>query len=253
MPQRNHVNEEKLSPRLRHILAELEHIVVGEGFLHFDTATLARRLGCSKRALYSLAPTQERLLQLVIDRVLNRTDEYLAKIAKDTSNRSATLTHYMNAIVETSRPASARFLRDIAIFPPGMRLLEQLQRQTFDRLEKMIRDGIEAEVFNDISPKLVAELILMAAGRLIDPDFQRKLGLTLAESYEELSRLLYHGLLPGQNLDPVGDAIRSAGAGEPPPSARSRDAAAPATFEPGAAVSRSSDNRRGRQPGRNST
>ncbi len=253
MLQRNHVNEEKLSPRLRHVLAELEHIIISEGFLHFDTSTLARRLGCSKRALYTLAPTQERLLQLVIARVLKRTDEYLAKVAKDAANRGATLTHYMNAIVETARPASARFLRDIATFPPGMRLLQELQRRTVDRLEKMIRDGIEAEVFNDISPKLVAELILMAAGRLIDPAFQRKLGLTLAESYEELSRLLYHGLLPDRNLDPLDEATESAGAGGPPQSARPGDAAALATFEPGAVVSRRSVNRRGRQPGRNSS
>ena len=86
----------------------------------------------------------------------------------------------------------------LTAFPPGMRLLQQNQRRTFDRLEQLIRDGIEAGVFNDINPKLVAELIAMTAARLVDPSFQRKLGLNLAECYEELSLLLDHGLLPNK-------------------------------------------------------
>jgi len=187
---------ERLSPRLALILRELERIVVSEGFLHLDTASLAKRLRCSKRALYTLAPAQEQLLVLVIGGVLKRTDQHLAGVAKAASDRRAALTNYMAAIVQTSRPADPRFLRDIAEFPPGMRLLRKLQRRTVDRLEQIIRSGIEAGTFNDISPKLVAELILMAAARLINPDFLRQLGLTLAEAYEELSRLIDHGLLP---------------------------------------------------------
>jgi AcrR family transcriptional regulator len=221
MPRRNQVKEESLSPRLGHILRELEYIIVSEGFLHLNTATLAGRLRCSKRALYSLAPTQKQLLLVIISRVLDRTDKYLARVASEAANPRLGLTHYMNAIVRASRPASPRFLRDLTAFAPGMRLLQQHQRRTFDRLEQLIRHGIEAGVFNDISPKLVAELILMAAGKLVDPGFQRKLGLTLAESYEELSRLLDHGLLPHHDLGPMALASESDGAGETAKSARS--------------------------------
>lgn len=184
------------SSRLSHILTELERIIVAEGFHHLDTATLAKRLRCSKRALYMLAPTQEQLLSLAIRQVLEHTDNYLAESARGAPNWRSALTIYMNAIVQTSRPASPGFLRDIAAFPPGMRLLGRLQRRTTDRLEHIIRNGIVAGEFNDISPRLVAAMILTAAGRLIDPDFLRDLGLTLAEAYEELSRLLDHGLLP---------------------------------------------------------
>ena len=209
------LRDEQLSPRLRHILRELERIVVSEGFLHLDTATLAKRLRCSKRALYALAPAQEQLLALVIGRVLQRTDEYLAGVAKAAPDWRAALTNYMAAIVQTSRPADPRFLRDIADFPPGMQLLRRLQRRTVGRLEQIIRNGIEAGAFNDISPKLVAELILMAAARLINPDFLRQLGLTLAEAYEELSRLMDHGLLPHAD-SPIG-------AERPPPAAALRN------------------------------
>lgn len=245
MPRRNQPQDEELSPRLRHILRELERIIVGEGFRHLDTATLARRLRCSKRALYAFAPTQERLLQMLIRRVLERTDAYLAKAARDAPNPRAALTHYMSAIVETSRPASARFLRDIAAFPPGMRLLQQLQRRTCDRLERLIREGSKAGTFNDISPKLVAELILMAAGSLIDPGFQRSLGLNLAESYEELSRLLYHGLLPHQDLGRSNGATSLAIAGGAWEGMRPEGAAAQPAEESGAGASKQRGRRRG--------
>ena len=65
--------------------------------------------------------------------------------------------------MQASRPASPRFLRDLTDFAPRMRRLQQHRPRSFDRLEKVIRDGIKAGAFNDISPKLVAELILMAA------------------------------------------------------------------------------------------
>lgn len=198
MPRRVQVKEESLSPRLVHVLRELEHVIVSEGFLHFNTSMLAQRLHCSKRALYSLAPTHKQLLLFLIGRVLDRTDRYLARVAAAARDPRTGLTQYMNAIVQASRTASGRFLRDLTAFPPGMRLLQQHQRRTFDRLEQLIRDGIEAGVFNDINPKLVAELIAMAAPRLVDPSFQRKLGLDLARSYEELSLLLDHGLLPSE-------------------------------------------------------
>ncbi|HUY29140.1 MAG TPA: TetR/AcrR family transcriptional regulator [Candidatus Binataceae bacterium] len=196
MAKRNGLGDQRLSPRLKNILRDLERIIVAEGFLHLDTATLAKRLRCSKRALYTLAPTQEKLLILVIQRVLERTDQYLANSARNPRGWRSALVNYMNAMVITSRPASPRFLRDIAAFAPGMRLLNRLQQRTTHRLEQIIRNGIVARVFNDISPRLVAELILMAAKQLIDPDFLRNLGLNLAEVYEELSRLLEHGLLP---------------------------------------------------------
>jgi AcrR family transcriptional regulator len=200
MTRKKRSPDKHLSSRLRHILTDLERITVAEGFLHLDTATLAKRLRCSKRALYTLAPTQEQLLTLVIERVLDRTDQYLARAAHSAPGWRPALTTYMSAIVQTSRPASPGFLRDIAAFPPGMRLLNRLQRRTTHRLEQIIHNGTAAGEFNDISPRLVAGLILMAAGRLIDPDFLRNLGLTLAEAYEELSRLLDHGLLPQREL-----------------------------------------------------
>jgi len=200
---RKRSKEVKISPRLRHIQSDLERIIVREGFLHLDTASVAKRLQCSKRALYALAPTQERLMVQLIDRVLSRTDKYLAGVAKSAPSWRSALTNYMAALVQTSRPASVQFLTDIAVFPPGMKLLSRLQKRTADRLEQIIRSGIAARVFNDVSPKLVAELVLMAAARLINPAFLRSLGLTLAEAYEELSRLVDHGLLPHLEADVV--------------------------------------------------
>jgi AcrR family transcriptional regulator len=223
--------EESLSPRLGHILRELEYIIVAEGFLHLKTATLAWRLRCSKRALYSLAPTHEKLLEVLIRRVLDRTDKYLEKAATGSGNPRARLTRYMDAIVQASRPASARFLRDLTAFKPGVRLLQQHQRRTFDRLEQLISDGIQAGVFSDISPKLVTELISMAAARLVDPTLQRKLGLNLAESYEELSRLLYHGLLPHRDFGSA-EVIAESDGGRASAKVRSRDTAAKAESNP---------------------
>ena len=47
----------KLLPvRLRRVLDEAEELFAQEGFLHFSTDELARRLRCSKRTIYAVAP-----------------------------------------------------------------------------------------------------------------------------------------------------------------------------------------------------
>ena len=58
------------SPRLERLLEELEHVFLHDGFLHFRTEELARRLHCSKRALYQIAPSREELFELVVERWL---------------------------------------------------------------------------------------------------------------------------------------------------------------------------------------
>src|SRR5215510_185885 len=60
------------SPRLERLFEELEHVFLHDGFLHFRTEELARRLHCSKRALYQIAPSREELFELVVERWLTK-------------------------------------------------------------------------------------------------------------------------------------------------------------------------------------
>src|SRR5260221_12382599 len=55
-----------LPVRTRRVLDEAEVLFAQEGFLHFSTDELARRLRCSKRTIYAVAPGREKFFEAVI-------------------------------------------------------------------------------------------------------------------------------------------------------------------------------------------
>src|SRR3954464_9061148 len=59
------------SLRQRDILDQLQALFMAEGFRHFTIGDLVDRLRCSRRTLYSLAPSKEELVLVVIGRLLN--------------------------------------------------------------------------------------------------------------------------------------------------------------------------------------
>lgn len=65
-------DERELSVRQRQILDTLEALTVQDGFAELTMAQLAKRVNCSLRTLYGLAPHKDELLLTVVDRRLQR-------------------------------------------------------------------------------------------------------------------------------------------------------------------------------------
>ncbi|HXN85816.1 MAG TPA: TetR/AcrR family transcriptional regulator, partial [Candidatus Binataceae bacterium] len=80
------VKDRALRTRLERIIEEAESLFVEEGFLHFGTIELARRLRCSKRTLYSIAPTREKFFEVILERHLSRMNREMIAAAKAAPN-----------------------------------------------------------------------------------------------------------------------------------------------------------------------
>src|ERR1700726_2162174 len=61
--------------RLQRVLDEAEELFAREGFLHFSTDELARRLRCSKRTIYAVAPGREKFFEAVILHRVTKAEE----------------------------------------------------------------------------------------------------------------------------------------------------------------------------------
>jgi AcrR family transcriptional regulator len=184
------------SQRLERLLEELEHVFLRDGFLHYRTEELARRLHCSKRALYQIAPSRERLFEVVIERWLAKLRRAGVEAAVQTADPLEAVTGYLGAAVVATRDAGAQFVRDLSRSPATYRRLMSHQRERIAGLERLIERGTRAGQFRGVHPKLVAEVMLNAVAQMVDPELLARVGLTMSEAFAELYDIVEHGLRP---------------------------------------------------------
>lgn len=166
-----------------------------EGFLHFTTDALADRLRCSKRTLYQIAGSREALFELVIERWLAGVRRAGDGAAERESDPFRAVTAYLHVAVDATREAGSQFVRDLARFPAGHRRLMRHQRLRIQGLERLIERARRTGAFRGIHPKLVADVMLAAVARLVDPDVLATVGLSLSAAFEELYDVFEYGLI----------------------------------------------------------
>jgi len=190
------------SPRLGRLREELEHLFLREGFLHFRTEELARRLHCSKRALYQVAPSREELFELVVEHWLAQLRRAGAEAATQAPDPLTAVTGYLGAAVVATRDAGAQFVRDLWRFPATHRRLMSHQRERIAGLEHLIEAGTARGHFRGVHAKLLAEVMLNAVAQIVDPELLARVGLTMSQAFAELYDIVEHGLLPRNGEPP---------------------------------------------------
>jgi len=173
----------------------LEKIFLEHGFLRMTTRELARRARCSKRDLYALAPSRDELFKRIVARYLSRIERDMVDAAHNSRDPSSALAAYLDAAVRDTRAASTDFVRDLHAFTPTRTLFRRVQKKRVEGLEEILESGARTGIFNPIHPKVVAEVMLLAAARMSDPRFLADADLSMSRAYEELIRLVNHGLL----------------------------------------------------------
>jgi AcrR family transcriptional regulator len=190
------------SSRLERLLEELEHVFLHDGFLHFRTEELARRLHCSKRALYQIAPSREELFELVVERWLAKLRHAGVTAAENAPDPFAAVTDYLGAAIVATREAGAQFVRDLSRFPATYRRLMRHQRERIAGLERLIQEGTARGHFRGVHAKLIAEVMLNAVAQLVDPEVLARVGLTMSQAFAALYDIVEHGLLPANGGRP---------------------------------------------------
>ncbi len=195
------VKERALPKRLERVMEEAEALFVEEGFLHFGTMELARRLRCSKRALYSIAPTREKFFELILERHLARMNREMIAAAKAAPNCIAALCAPMETAIAAFGNESNRFNNDVKSFPAGVRVLKRTEKQRQRLTEEIIADAVRIGAFRKVDPHLVSAALQAAATRVTDPQFLSESTMTWAQALRETFRLFFHGLLQSRDAE----------------------------------------------------
>ncbi|MGZ4635017.1 TetR/AcrR family transcriptional regulator, partial [Oryzihumus sp.] len=86
-----------LSPRQTQIRDQILETFLAEGFVHLTLDDLARRLGCSKATIYTLAESKEQLVVGTIRLFFTRATAAIEAAAAATSTPAAKVGAYLEA------------------------------------------------------------------------------------------------------------------------------------------------------------
>lgn len=190
---------------------QLSELLKAEGISGLSVAQIAARLRCSRRRLYAVAPTKERLLHVVaqahFDGMLREGFEAAAREA-DTARVIAAYLHV--GVTSTTRLSQA-FLRDLEASDEGRAIFDRYQLARADGVRRIVEDGIRRGELNAHNALVAAEVLLGASLRLRRPEFLARARLTISAAFDEAYSIILGGLLaPTHRGDPPAKRTRRA-------------------------------------------
>jgi AcrR family transcriptional regulator len=176
------------------LFERLTEILAAEGFAHLTLDQLAERLRCSKTTLYALASSKASLVVEVVKYFFREsTEEVEARVAAATDPR-ARIVEYLIAVSERLRLLSREFMEDMAGFAPAADVYRQNTDAAANRIRQLIAEGIEAGVFRPVHAAFAAEMTAATMVGIQRGDMFRRLEMSDADAYTELSALLIAAL-----------------------------------------------------------
>jgi AcrR family transcriptional regulator len=183
------------STRQKEICDQLEQIFLREGFRHLTIADLVDRLHCSRRTLYSLAPSREELVLVVLGRMMNHMGIEASARADACVDPGDAIAAYLDAGVRVWRRSSLAFHADLESYMPTKHLYDRHLQIALDVLGTLVERGIDQGTFRPLHPRLVAEILDAAVDRLRQPETLTRAGVSRGETVAELSGLFRRGLI----------------------------------------------------------
>jgi AcrR family transcriptional regulator len=187
-----------LPVRLRRVLDEAEALFSQEGFLHFSTDQLARRLRCSKRSIYAVASGRKKFFEAVIVQKVNRARDSTIGAIRNAPSVQAAVQGCIQTSVQQTQNVSAVWLRDVMLFPAGRQAIEKWRTDIANDLEQLIERGVREGLFRKIDVRVAAEALLTSVLRMCEPDFLVNSRTTTAEAVLQVYEIFWSGLCRGR-------------------------------------------------------
>ncbi|MDA8149334.1 MAG: hypothetical protein M0Z93_11265 [Actinomycetota bacterium] len=161
--------ERQLTARQRDVLDQLG-TVFEDGFADLTMAELAARLNCSLRTLYSLAPSRDELVLIVVDRNLWR----IGRTARDAIVPGMapldTVRAYLRAATVAVSRATPAFARDLATVPAARRLRAGHNEYLFNITRTLLDLAVERGDIGDVDTAAVARVLAGLGSAFADPE-----------------------------------------------------------------------------------
>ena len=115
--------EQALTTRQLEILDALEKSVMVDSLADITMAGIAKRMNCSLRTLYGIAPSKDELVMTVVDRRLHRIGREAMQALELDGSPLTRLRAYLQAANRAVQPTTAAFFRDFVHAPAAQRVI----------------------------------------------------------------------------------------------------------------------------------
>jgi AcrR family transcriptional regulator len=183
-----------MSARQDEIFRGLLALYLRRGFSDLTIEETAAELRCSKSTIYALADSREQLVRSAVVFFFRNAAEHIERKVAHEEDPVRRVTAYLQAVAEELRPASTAFMEDVAAFAPAREVYELNTRIAAGRVRELIEDGVRAGAFRDVPSVFVSEAVTVVMVAIQHREFAKVTGLTDAEAYSELAKLLINGV-----------------------------------------------------------
>ena len=161
------------------LLDRLTDLLLAEGFAHLTLDQMAGRLRCSKTTLYALADSKDQLAVRVVGHFFRRR-----------------LEAYLDAIAEALEPASRQFITDVAAFGPTRQTYRDNAVAAAARVRTLLEEAAAARAIATVDATFVSTWVGLTIEAIQRGEFAERAGLSDAQAFRELSRLVVRALAP---------------------------------------------------------
>jgi AcrR family transcriptional regulator len=171
--------------RRAELFDQLVALFLAEGFAHLTLDAIAARLRCSKSTLYTLADSKDALVEAAtVHFFRDATDRVEAALDDVSQDR---ITAYLTAVGTALRPASEQFMADLDSLAPARAVYEKNTAIAARRVQQLISEDSDLP---HRAAMFAGDVAASTMVRIQTRDVARRTGLSDADAYLELARLL---------------------------------------------------------------
>ena len=181
------------------ILAAALQLFARQGYERVSLRQIAQAVGLTPPTLYHYFPTKEALLETLAHAVAERFEQATAGIAESDWEVTHKLEQFCVAHLQAllAQPEQAAiFLREAPqhLSEPQRSAFLERQRQYEARFERILREGLEKNLFREIEPRFMT-VSLLAALNVTAAWYQPTGGLSPKEIGYKLAEVFLRGLI----------------------------------------------------------
>lgn len=186
--------------RRSELLAQIEQILLQEGFAKLSMDDLAGRLRCSKSTLYGVGGSKNDLVSLVVKRFFEGATARIEEETAAESDYRRKIKVYLHGVGREMGRHSAAFYDDMATYRAAAEIYALNSAAAARRVHEIIEDGVQAGQFRGVDAALASELVVLAIDGVRSGRLLRRTGLTAGQAFAEIGDILLDGL---QYQDPA--------------------------------------------------
>ncbi|HEB88350.1 MAG TPA: TetR/AcrR family transcriptional regulator [Deltaproteobacteria bacterium] len=190
--------ERALTTRQLEILDTLDESVLSGGFADLTMAEIARRMTCSLRTLYGIAPSKEELVLAVVDRRLHRIGREAMEALELDGPPLERLRAYLRATNLALQPTTVLFSRDFAKLPGALQLAEAHAGYIVSVTRALLDEAVASGAIAPLDTSALA-LVLGRLGReFARPELESLIEESPRETADAIAEIILAGLVAGR-------------------------------------------------------